>query len=67
MKNNVFNLTPREIEVMHQLIEGKNNHEIAESIGASQATVKFHLGNIYYKMQVANRFEAFVKWTEYYD
>lgn len=51
-------LTPREIEVLHQLARGLANKEIADSLGISEYTVKGHLKNILGKLRVADRTEA---------
>ncbi|MHB8369278.1 MAG: helix-turn-helix transcriptional regulator [Leptospirales bacterium] len=52
------NLTLREKEVLKRMIEGKSNWEIAETLGISERTVKFHLGNIYSKLGVNTRVKA---------
>lgn len=51
-------LTPREIEVLHELARGMANKEIAETLGISEYTVKGHLKNILGKLRVADRTEA---------
>jgi DNA-binding NarL/FixJ family response regulator len=38
--------------------EGAANKHIAHSLGLSEATVKFHLGNVYRKLGCRNRQEA---------
>ncbi|WP_020538152.1 LuxR C-terminal-related transcriptional regulator [Lewinella cohaerens] len=52
------NLSEREQEVYHLLCQGKNYREIAESLFVSQNTVRFHLKNIYKKLDVKSRHEA---------
>ncbi|MHB1729646.1 MAG: response regulator transcription factor [Leptospirillum sp.] len=52
------NLTLREKEVLKRMIEGKSNWEIAGTLGISERTVKFHLGNIYSKLGVNTRVKA---------
>lgn len=47
-------LTPREREVMTLVISGMLNKQIAFAIGASEATVKIHRGNVMHKMQAAS-------------
>jgi DNA-binding NarL/FixJ family response regulator len=54
----VLDLTPREIEVLGLAAEGLSNNEIGSRLYVTEQTVKFHLGNIYRKMGVANRTEA---------
>jgi DNA-binding NarL/FixJ family response regulator len=49
-------LTPRELEVMGFLREGRlSNKEIAVSLRISERTVKFHVGNILSKLHVGSR------------
>jgi DNA-binding NarL/FixJ family response regulator len=53
-----FNLTPAEIKILEQVIEGKTNKEIAEVVFLSPWTVKTHIKNIYKKMHVNSRAAA---------
>jgi FixJ family two-component response regulator len=50
-------LTPREREVMALVVAGLLNKQIAAEIGASEATVKIHRGNMMQKMQVGSLIE----------
>jgi FixJ family two-component response regulator len=50
-------LTSREREVMALVVSGKLNKEIASEIGASEATVKIHRGNVMQKMQAGSLIE----------
>jgi FixJ family two-component response regulator len=50
-------LTPREREVMTLVVSGLLNKQIASEIGASEATVKIHRGNMMQKMQVGSLIE----------
>lgn len=52
-------LTRREVEVLTLVIEGKSSKEVAELLFVSKRTVDFHLANIYDKLQVSNRVQAF--------
>ncbi|MEP1097762.1 MAG: tetratricopeptide repeat protein [Cyclobacteriaceae bacterium] len=52
-------LTEREFETLRLTIEGKTNAKIAEELIISVNTVKYHLRNVYSKMGVGNRKEAF--------
>ena len=47
-------LTAREREVMGFVVSGFLNKQIASEIGASEATVKIHRGNVMEKMQAAS-------------
>jgi len=51
-------LSPREWEVIACTAKGMTNPEIAISLGVSENTVRFHLKNIFGKIQVSNRTEA---------
>jgi DNA-binding NarL/FixJ family response regulator len=51
-------LTPRELEVLHQLATGRANKEIADVLKISEHTVKDHLKSILGKLHVADRTEA---------
>ena len=52
-------LTKREIEVLSLVIEGRASKEVADLLYVSKRTVDFHLANIYDKLQVTNRVQAF--------
>ena len=47
-------LTAREQEVMTLVVSGMLNKQIASEIGASEATVKIHRGNVMRKMQAGS-------------
>jgi FixJ family two-component response regulator len=47
-------LTPREQQVMALVVSGMLNKQIASEIGASEATVKIHRGNVMHKMQAGS-------------
>jgi DNA-binding NarL/FixJ family response regulator len=51
-------LTSRELEVLRLLAEGRANKEIAESLGISDHTVKFHISSILGKLGAESRTEA---------
>ncbi len=55
-------LTDRELEILHALGEGRSNREIAKLLWLAEQTVKFHLTNIYRKLNVGSRTEA-VHWA----
>jgi FixJ family two-component response regulator len=50
-------LTTREREVMALVVSGKLNKQAASEIGASEATVKIHRGNVMQKMQAGSLIE----------
>jgi DNA-binding NarL/FixJ family response regulator len=51
-------LTSRELEVLQLVAGGATNGEIAQKLWVTEQTVKFHLSNVYRKLQVGNRTEA---------
>ena len=51
-------LTRREARILDALCEGASNKLIAKTLGLSESTVKFHLGNLYRKLGVSTRREA---------
>ena len=53
-----FDLTPREKEVLKLMIEGLNNHEIAERLVIGLSTVKFHVSSVLSKLGAGSRAEA---------
>lgn len=57
-------LTKREVEVLSLVIEGKSSKEVADQLYVSKRTVDFHLANIYAKLSVKNRVQAFREATQ---
>ena len=55
-------LTEREDEVLNQLSKGWSNSRIAEELHVSERTVRFHLTNIYEKLNVSSCAEA-ISWV----
>jgi len=51
-------LTARELEVLRLVAAGSTNGEIAQKLWVTEQTVKFHLSNVYRKLDVGNRTEA---------
>jgi DNA-binding NarL/FixJ family response regulator len=56
----VDQLTPREIEVLEEIVAGATNQEIADTLHITENTVKIHLRNILEKLHVQNRIQAAV-------
>lgn len=54
-------LTEREEDVLIEIINGKNNNEIAEKLCISVHTVKFHVTSILHKFGVSRREELIIK------
>lgn len=59
-KDLMFDLTPRERDVLELMASGKSNKQIAEDLTLSIGTVRFHISNILTKMGVDNRTEAVI-------
>ena len=51
-------LTRRELEILRLVADGSSNGQLAKKLWVTEQTVKFHLSNIYRKLEVANRTEA---------
>ena len=56
-------LTRRELEILQLVSEGHSNAQLARMLWVTEQTVKFHLSNIYRKLDVANRTEA-SRWAQ---
>lgn len=54
-------LTAKERNMLHGLIEGKTNQQLADTHYVSVNTIKTHLRNLYKKLAVSNRAEAVSK------
>jgi two-component system, NarL family, nitrate/nitrite response regulator NarL len=54
-------LTPREREVLQLLATGLTNHAIAQRLGVSEHTAKFHVNSILGKLGASTRTEAIVQ------
>lgn len=57
-------LSPREIEVLFLVAEGKSNREIAEQLVISEGTVKNHLSSILSKLGAKDRLQAVIRARE---
>lgn len=54
----VWDLAPRELEVLQLLTSGQRNRSIAGALHISENTVKFHIRNLFRKLDVRSRAEA---------
>ena len=52
-----FNLTPREVDVLEQVVKGASTLQIAERLHIAESTVQDHVKNISVKMRVRKRSE----------
>jgi len=53
-----LNLTPREVDVLTLLAQGRTNRQIGESLFISEKTASVHVTNLLRKLGVPNRIEA---------
>ncbi|HET8839203.1 MAG TPA: response regulator transcription factor [Flavobacteriaceae bacterium] len=58
-KSNSQNLSPREFDVLSQVLAGYTNKQIAEHLSISLETIKSHVRKIYEKLQLSSRSELF--------
>ena len=56
-------LTKREREILQLAAEGYSNAHLARMLWVTEQTVKFHLSNVYRKLNVSNRTEA-ARWAQ---
>jgi DNA-binding NarL/FixJ family response regulator len=56
-------LTRRELEILRLVAEGHSNAQLARMLWVTEQTVKFHLSNVYRKLEVSNRTEA-SRWAQ---
>jgi DNA-binding NarL/FixJ family response regulator len=52
------NLTPRERQVLSQLVKGQSNKEIGRALNIEEITVALHLRSVYRKLEVSTRTQA---------
>jgi len=51
-------LSPRELEVLRLIVDGKSNKRIGAALGISEATIRTHVSNILSKLGVDDRTQA---------
>lgn len=62
LKNHLAHkLSRREVEVVVLVLEGMTNREVANQLCVAEKTVKFHLTNIYKKLNISRRSQ--IIWT----
>ena len=57
LSDNIGILTPRENAVMHEVLLGHSNKEVASALNIAEQTVKIHLQHVYGKLHVHGRME----------
>ncbi|MDR0709012.1 MAG: helix-turn-helix transcriptional regulator, partial [Spirochaetaceae bacterium] len=60
-----YNMSAQEIEVGVLILQGFDNKKIAESLFISLSTVKFHVRNIFRKLNVGSRSAAITMFAAY--
>ncbi|ALU27599.1 helix-turn-helix domain-containing protein [Myroides odoratimimus] len=58
LKNN-YKLTEREVDVLYLIWDGLTNKEIAHELSITISTTKYHISNIYLKLNVNSRSQVF--------
>lgn len=56
-----YSLSPRELEILNQLVLGLDNQEIADKLFISKETVRNHIKHIYEKLHVHSKSQAVAK------
>ena len=57
-------ISPRELEVLHEIAAGRSNNEIAARLNVSPHTVKTHVARLFEKLEASRRTEAINKARE---
>lgn len=58
VRESPHDLTPRELEVLGLVAEGRSNKAIAKALFVTERTVKFHVSQVLSKLGASNRTEA---------
>ena len=51
------NLTPQQLRIVQEIVNGCSNKDIAQDLSISERTVKYHLTRIFAKLGVSGRME----------
>jgi DNA-binding NarL/FixJ family response regulator len=54
-------LSPRQLDVIGELMRGSSNKAIAHALGLKESTIKVHLRNIMKKFKVTNRVQIVLR------
>ena len=57
-------MTHHEKDILRKLTLGMTNKQMAEELGISVSTVKYHMANLFHKLNVQNRTNAVVQAKE---
>lgn len=52
-----YRLTPRELDIIEKIVNGRSNKEVGAEFAISERTVKHHLTNIFGKVGVSSRLQ----------
>lgn len=55
-----YTITKRELEIVHLIVDGMNNEQMAEALQVSEKTIKNHLSSIFKKLNVNSRTQVAV-------
>ena len=55
---NIYNLTPREMDILSHIAKGESNKHIAGELGIVDGTVKLHVRQVLRKLGVQTRVQA---------
>ncbi|WP_144210938.1 response regulator [Shewanella donghaensis] len=61
----IASLTPRELQILKELAEGKSNRVVAEDLHISEGTVKVHVKNLLRKANAKSRTEMAVRYLNH--
>jgi DNA-binding CsgD family transcriptional regulator len=62
----IFRMTKTEVDICRMLLSGNSVEKISASKGKSKETIRFHIHNIYGKMDVSSREEFFAKMSRFF-
>ncbi|MGZ3874724.1 MAG: response regulator [Mucilaginibacter sp.] len=62
--NNAERLSSREVEIISLIRQGFSNKEVSEKLFISTDTIKYHIKNIYRKLQISSRAELILRYQE---
>jgi DNA-binding NarL/FixJ family response regulator len=65
MNDRIYELTPRQVQVIRLVGKGQTNREIALTLGLEEATVKTHVTLIIRKMKARNRAHIVALFTQW--
>ena len=54
-------ISPREQDIVHLIIQGYSNKQIAENLSITVSTVKKHITSVYQKMEIKSRYELIAR------